>query len=164
MHEHDPRQLHVQTDATLVRRRKAEAGADDAGAAAADGAGTDWSDKPLYRNRFVYDSPRLAVPAKTAADVEALSARADRAYAAARLDPKQQRVAKTTHDAALEAARDPAWSGEQLARIMLTHWLAGDAQLLKGELEHGALVICSELASDLDTASSVTEEWSEAPP
>jgi hypothetical protein len=43
----DLRQLHVETDALLVRKG-------------------DTREAPTYRNRFVYDSPRFAVPGKTA--------------------------------------------------------------------------------------------------
>jgi len=102
----DLRTLEVRTEAMLLRP-------------------ADAADSPVYRQRFVYLSPRLPLPGKPFESTDAGSK---------------------------EGAKRPEWTRAEMAQLLLDRWLAHEGALLKAELSRASAVTARDLAADLTAA------------
>jgi hypothetical protein len=126
-------------------------------------------DKPIYRNVLVYQSPRLSVPPKTAADIARMVTQEDNRYAALHVDGQIEQVnaapdardpasarlrqkivdEQYRHRVLLVQARSPAWGADMLARRLGERWSDNQGEAIKVALQASGPEIVHMLQLDL---------------
>jgi hypothetical protein len=133
------------------------------------GQNTGWTNTPVYKNHFTYQSALLHMPEKTADVQKQMEAQENARYAKLGVD---QQIAKANaadpydpanaklrekirdeqwqHEAKLKQIASPMWNPDERATRFVEQWQSHDAASLKGFIAEGGSQTARMLALDLN--------------